>query len=375
MEIGNFIESDTILLLVKKVKCMKEQKAKCINEHENYISYITLASVISCLAVIYMHVNGCFWIFPSTAGYWPSANVIECICYFAVPVFFMITGSTLLDFFDHYGLKTYMRKRVNKTLLPYIIWSMIGLSYQVFVDKSIALSDVTLKYIIKGLLQGSLVKIYWYFVALFSVYLSLPLFAAVEKEKREKIYLYVFLIGFGINSLIPFLSKLAGISFAFPYSVQVVSGYLLFLPLGWLLSHCEIGRKYRFLIYIMGIGGLLMHLLGTYALSMKAGQIVGTFKGYDNVPCILYSIAIFIFLRYESPKLMKIFWLRKFVETVGKYTFGVYLIHIYIVWILLHFFDYTSLLYRVVAPPIILLIAVCIIWLVRKLPFGKHILP
>ena len=53
--------------------------------------YIQILGVIACLAVVAMHVNGCFWQF-SYDRYWITANIIECICYFAVPIFFMISS-------------------------------------------------------------------------------------------------------------------------------------------------------------------------------------------------------------------------------------------------------------------------------------------
>ena len=53
---------------------------------------LTFIQVISALAVVTLHTNGCFWQFSATERYWFTANIIECLCYFAVPVFFMITG-------------------------------------------------------------------------------------------------------------------------------------------------------------------------------------------------------------------------------------------------------------------------------------------
>lgn len=48
--------------------------------NNNRIEYISLASVVSALAVIFLHTNDCFWTF-STAGYWFSANIIESVFY------------------------------------------------------------------------------------------------------------------------------------------------------------------------------------------------------------------------------------------------------------------------------------------------------
>ena len=80
----------------------------------NRIEYISLASVVSAIAVIYLHANGCFWNF-STSEYWFTANIIESVFYFAVPIFFMISGAMLIGFSDKYDLKTYFSKRIKKT--------------------------------------------------------------------------------------------------------------------------------------------------------------------------------------------------------------------------------------------------------------------
>ncbi len=72
--------------------------------------YIQILGVIACLAVVAMHVNGCFWQF-SYDRYWITANIIECICYFAVPIFFMISGATLLNYRKRYTTAVFFKKR------------------------------------------------------------------------------------------------------------------------------------------------------------------------------------------------------------------------------------------------------------------------
>lgn len=57
--------------------------------------YLTLLNVLSAFSVVFLHTNGCFLHF-STERYWFTANIIESIFYFAVPVFFMISGATLI---------------------------------------------------------------------------------------------------------------------------------------------------------------------------------------------------------------------------------------------------------------------------------------
>ena len=92
------------------------------------VHYLSLASVISAFAVIMLHTNGCFWSF-SKERYWITANIIESVMYFAVPVFFMVSGATLIDYRERYTTKQYAMKRIQKTLIPFIIWSLIGVAY------------------------------------------------------------------------------------------------------------------------------------------------------------------------------------------------------------------------------------------------------
>ena len=80
--------------------------------------YITLLNVLSAFAVVVLHTNNCFWTF-STERYWKTANIIESVMYFAVPVFFMITGATLIDYKERYSTKEYFKKRFWKTMFPF----------------------------------------------------------------------------------------------------------------------------------------------------------------------------------------------------------------------------------------------------------------
>ena len=150
--------------------------------------YLTFISVIAAISVLLLHTNGCFWWFDPKASYWKSANIIECIFYFAVPLFFMSSGITLMDFYERYSLKDFYIKRVRKTVIPFIGWSLIGVVEKILLAQ-ISLSSVNLKFLYQGITGTSIVGFYWFFTSLFILYLSLPLFAAVEYGKRRLVFL------------------------------------------------------------------------------------------------------------------------------------------------------------------------------------------
>ena len=145
--------------------------------------YIQILGVIACLAVVAMHVNGCFWQF-SYDRYWITANIIECICYFAVPIFFMISGATLLNYRKRYTTAVFFKKRFGKTLVPFLIWSVISAIWYYIVYHA---RPEGIREVVDGILNTRYVDIYWFFPALFSVYLCIPILSCIPEKYRKRI--------------------------------------------------------------------------------------------------------------------------------------------------------------------------------------------
>lgn len=153
------------------------------------IFYITVLNVISALSVVGLHTNGCFWEF-SRERWWFTANIIESVLYFAVPVFFMITGITLLNYTKRYDTKTFFIRRLKKTVIPFIFWSLVALLFRIYFFKDISWTVVTIGYIVDGVLNTKFNSLYWFFPPLFGLYLSIPLFACLDENKKIKKLLY-----------------------------------------------------------------------------------------------------------------------------------------------------------------------------------------
>ena len=159
------------------------------------------------------------------------------------------------------------------------------------------------------------------------------------------------------------------------YQIAVASGYLFYLFTGYLLSHVEIKKSYRFILYVFSIAGLMTHIIGTYVLTNREGTIIQTYKGYNNLPCVIYSLGIFVFIKYISKgfneKVNKVF------SILSGYTFGVYLIHIFIIRGIEKYsgIPNTNLIYRLVVPFIVFALAAGISWCIKKIPLIKHIVP
>lgn len=340
------------------------------------VFYISLASVISAFAVVMLHTNGCFWTF-STERYWLTATIIETVMYFAVPVFFMISGATLIDYRERYTTKQFFAKRIEKTVIPFLVWSAVGVVYLCLKGAmKFELSWAFVKTVLLGIANSKIISIYWFFISLFTVYLCIPLFASVAKEIREKVFVYVVAVAFIFNWMIPFLCQVFEISYTSRIGVPVALDYLMYVLLGYLLHNKELRPIHKGVVYALGLGGLAMHMVGTYILSMEAGYVVQLFKGYTKVPCLLYSVAVFVLMKDIGEKIED-GRIIKFVEMVGSYTFSIYLMHYYVMDIMVHLFDInvTSILYRVGAPFVIFAICIGLTWCVRKIPVLRKIVP
>ncbi len=336
--------------------------------------YTTVLSVISCLAVVLLHANSCFWTF-SYDQYWLSANVIECVCYFAVPVFFMISGCNLLDYRDRYSTKIYFEKRIKKSVIPFLLWSVIGTLYQL--RKGVmSINEITVNGYISDVFNSQINAVYWFFIPLFAAYLCIPVLSLIPKKDRKDAGSYMLACGFILIAVLPLICRITGIQWNGSFGFPVLGGYLFYIVAGYYIDRYEIRKSTRYLIYIMGIVGLLMHIIGTWKLSYANNAITDTFKGYLNLPCVLTSIAVFVLFKYlEDAPIMD--WLHKIAKVISPTTLGVYLIH----WYLLDIFAYVSKIpvismkYRLGGGFLIFLVSVCIVGIMRKIPVVKYLVP
>ena len=163
-----------------------------------------------------------------------------------------------------------------------------------------------------------------------------------------------------------------------PFSITLTSSYLLFVIIGNLLCKTEIPLKIRVIIYIIALLGLLVHIFGTYYLSLKSGEIVSFFKEYDNLPCVLYSVGVFVFIQYSSRKI-KSESINRFFASMQNYTFEIYLLHRLvhppITKVLTKYFSANSMMYVILLTVITIPLCIMITFILRKIPLVKHIVP
>lgn len=319
-----------------------------------------------------LHCNGIFWTRPE-GRLWITSNFIETACYFAVPIFFMISGITLLEYPKKYSTREYFFRRIKKAVIPFFVWSIIA-----FLDSvrntihDGGVPDLDIRHIIDNILNCRYnTGIYWFFPALFAIYLSIPILAQIKN--KEKVFLYAVVIGIVFVTILPLVSNLINIGYNIDYTPSIVNGYILYVLTGYLMAKKQFDKKHRIRIYILGIIGWQIHFLGTLLMS-GVGDINRTFKGYLNIPAFLQACAVFIWVKYHPVKNDDV---KKIINWFGKRTFGIYLIHEYLVNYLPIYLkiDTGSIVWRTAGACCVFLISAGIVWLLQKIPIIKKIVP
>ena len=284
----------------------------------------------------------------------------------------MISGITLIDYNKRYSLEEYFKKRITKTVLPFLFWSLMGLVYKILMHQ-LNPGTLSVRAVLNGILNTSYVSIFWFFIPLFICYLSIPVFSAIQD--KEKIFPYVLTITIICNSLIPFLINVFHMKIHWNLNFSLGGGYILYILLGYLLDKIHFTKKQQAVIYSLAIAGLLMHILGTYHLSMNAGKIISTYKGYLNIPCLLYSVGMYVLIKEKVQFLPT--KLKGVIQYLKSYSFALYLLQFFFLIGLPKLFhiNVLSLGWRLGGIVLILPLIIIATKIIRLLPFGKYVLP
>ena len=306
---------------------------------------------------------------------WILALGIECVFYWAVPVFFMLTGATLMRYRERYDTKTFFERRLLRILVPFLAWNVI---WYFWLGLTVAPHGFGLHDFLSRLFNNEIEQIYWFFYPLITCYLSLPALSWLSDKRATLVYLAIG--SFVLQAVVPVVCTLSGISWNGGLNVGVVSGYLFFVILGYLLSVSDLDKKSRTLIYLSGIFGLLFRFIYTLLSSEMSGTLDRTLFDYTDFPSVTYACAVFVWFKYHDwNRLISAFKKLKVMPSqLAACSFGVYLIHKplldYVIIGMLGI-DKTSIVFRTIGALLFYIACVLLVAILRRIPLLKKIIP
>ena len=193
------------------------------------------------------------------------------------------------------------------------------------------------------------------------------------------LFLSLWVLTLVINWFIPSVSGEKGYNFRTGIDLTYFSGFIGYLVLGYYLSQKEIfnisnGKYYSILLII---AGLVITYVGTYWVSIPTESYARNFIRYLTPNVALVSIGVFLFFKNNCNKIIPQRHINQGLQTISKYSYGVYLSHIFSLWILgyigisKHFIN--PVIGIVTTTTICLMMSLMITIMINKLPYGKYI--
>ena len=154
------------------------KKAKSKNER---ILYIDILNIVAIISVVALHCNGIVHQYSSSRA-WVTSLIVECVCYFAVPVFIMATGAKLLDYRKKYDTKTFFKKRFSKVLIPSIFWIFIMIIWKL----NLGMLEINnIRDLLNIIFSNKMESTYYFIWEIMGIYLTLPIISKIIENEKD----------------------------------------------------------------------------------------------------------------------------------------------------------------------------------------------
>lgn len=206
--------------------------------------------------------------------------------------------------------------------------------------------------------------------------MCMPVLAALKDNR--KILVYMFWVGFLTISVFPLLFTILGIGWNGNMTFPMTGGYLIYTILGYLLSTKNFSRKYRYLLYALAFGGVAFRYIFTIILSNRIGQLDRLLFNYLQFHAVFLASGLFVlFKNIPWDKLFSSEKVQRVISKISACSFGIYLIHQMVMYYerAIIGFATDSFVYRVLAPMLTYAIALGIVFVAKRVPGVRKVMP
>lgn len=341
------------------------------NKRSGTLLWANNVRAVATIAVIMLHVAS------TISGFYPAipksffltSIFFDSSARWAVPVFVMLSGSFALEHYDN-RLKNFFVKMFNRIVLPFLFWSIVYLlcfSWSDITDPDKTTAQL-LSFIGVQFLQGTASHL-WFVYIIISMYVTFPFLSKWTKVAVEKEYILFLSLWILFLLLDPFLS---------PYDINFTytffTGFIGYIVLGNYLFKTP--RKINnLLLIVLFVAALLYTSLRTYFISINKNELDETFM--DNLSVNVCIMAFSVYLFFKNNKFFTASVLQKFISTICRHSYGIYLSHLLILniflWLGLNF----SFIHPVISIPLITIVCLFIscglIMAMKKVPVLKRL--
>ncbi|NOR44583.1 MAG: acyltransferase family protein [Candidatus Delongbacteria bacterium] len=311
----------------------------------NIKDQINILRGFAIVAVVIIHITSYFSQIGTFSALPVTIASIDIFSQFAVPMFILISGIVLsLRYDGEYSIKTFYKKRINRILVPYIIWSLIYIAIAFIGNSDILATEIIFK-----LFTGTAFYHLWFFFLIFQLYLFFPFYRKFIKGKSFFVIVFILILQIAFNHYKIGLIENEQLSIVFK---RLFLSHIFYFSLGiWIADNIKkVEKLLSKLNYLSNSFLLLVIVWGSYIFSYNWLAINNHF--FEQLPMLmiiekitlpLLYVLIFIALYYFATKISSL-KIRNSMEIISRYSFGIYLSHALILFALIRALKKVSIL-------------------------------
>lgn len=294
------------------------------------IKYCDALRLVAIVSVVMIHVLAGYRDFyvQNNKLYYSIVTFFDSITRTGVPIFFMITGAFMLSKKENIKYSEFLKKRLPKLCIPFLILSIGYYLYNGFLNNG---PMSVLDFIMEFTSSGGVKYHFWFMYIIIIIYLFIPFLRTmvqnIKKNDLRNLILLIFIFGNLLKTINLFSTKMGVVLFT-GFTLNDLIIYTNYLFLGYYLYNYEVKSKTRNILYIVGVLCILSLPLADalYIDNVRNDVLVTANSIFPFIP----SIAIFLLFKhnYSEWKVPKI--IDKFTNKLVPLTFYIYMIHVMI---------------------------------------------
>lgn len=350
--------------------------------------YIEAMRILATFFVIFNHTsNYGFMLFtqrqPGSIQFW-AYLLVSIFCKFSVFLFFAISGAIMLARPDE-PLPSLWKNRILKIAVSLFVFSLL---------QFILLGKTDIKTFFVQLYSSKTMAHLWYLYAFLAYLISLPFLRSLVKNLETKYFYYligIVLLYCGCLPIAEYLIAHGEYSLNSDLRLSWLTANIVAYPcIGYFLEHRINIKNCKKALPLLWVASLIGICISAYMTYYK-GQITGIYQlgkseTFHSSFVVFLCIAIYLTIKYCMADIKLPPNLEKLILSMGKCTFGIYLLHPIILNTAPYNTPVKTLLSKLTElnmNPMIACFIVCFgimmvcyaaTWILRKIPLFRYIL-
>lgn len=349
----------------------------------NRETFVDTLKLLAILGVITIHISATPLISLKIASFdWSIALFFGSIIRWAVPIFLMCSGVLFLKADKVITIKQIFTKYLLRITCALFVWAAF---YEVIdilkAFKSMGYIDcsIILKAVNNICTFNTQSHLYYLYIVIL-IYSLLPILRVFtdRAEKQQLEYLLIVWVILGI--VLPFAIQFRPISLirgmVRQYPINMVYSAIGYFVLGHYLHKYTLKKRTNYIIYLLGIIGLLVTIGGTAYSSISNGSVSTVYLEGMTPNVAAMATALFLFVknfncRGQEAKVSSC-KKRKIISYISKASFCIYLVHIAFIDLLqslsLTFLEANTLITIPISVIVVFMLSIGVYFILSKIP-------